>query len=115
MLSINTKRVVLTQRACVCAKSLQGYMTFCDPMDYSTPRSSVHGILQARIWEWIAVSFWGVRVGLLDPGIEPASLMSPALPGAFFTSSITFDTAIKVKYLKEDSPLFCKPWFLLLY
>ena len=33
---------------------------FCDPMDCSPPGSSVHGIFQARILEWIAISsFWG--------------------------------------------------------
>ena len=31
--------------------------TLCDPMDYSPPGSSVHGIFQARTLEWIAVSF----------------------------------------------------------
>ena len=31
--------------------------TFCDTMDYSLPASSVHGIFQARILEWVAISF----------------------------------------------------------
>ena len=31
--------------------------TLGDPMDYSPPRSSVHGILQARIVEWVAIPF----------------------------------------------------------
>ena len=31
--------------------------TFCDPMDCNLPGSSVHGILQARILEWVAISF----------------------------------------------------------
>ena len=31
--------------------------TVCDPVDYSPPGSSVHGILQARILEWVALSF----------------------------------------------------------
>ena len=31
---------------------------FCDPMDYSPPGSSVHGISQARILEWVAISFF---------------------------------------------------------
>ena len=35
----------------------QLYTTLCNPMDYSPPDSSVHGILQARILEWIAISF----------------------------------------------------------
>ena len=29
----------------------------CDPIDYSPPGSTVHGILQARILEWVAISF----------------------------------------------------------
>ena len=41
----------------VCAKSLQSYLTLCDPMDCSPPGSSVHGILQARILEWVAMPF----------------------------------------------------------
>ena len=31
--------------------------TLCDPMDCSLPGSSVHGILQARVLEWVAISF----------------------------------------------------------
>ena len=36
----------------------QSCLTLCDPMDCSPPGSSVHGILQARILEWVAISFW---------------------------------------------------------
>ena len=39
------------------AKSLQSCLTLCDPMDCSPPGSSVHGILQTRILEWVAISF----------------------------------------------------------
>ena len=35
----------------------ESYPTLCDPMDYSPPGSSVLGILQARILEWVAISF----------------------------------------------------------
>ena len=35
----------------------QSCLTLCDPLDYSLPGSSVHGILQARILEWVAISF----------------------------------------------------------
>ena len=35
----------------------QSCPTLCDPMDYSLPGSSVHGIIQARILEWVAISF----------------------------------------------------------
>ena len=36
--------------SCTCAQS-------CDPMDYSPPGSSVHGLIQVRILEWVAISF----------------------------------------------------------
>ena len=34
-------------------------LTLCNPMDYSLPSSSVHGILQTRILEWVAIPFSG--------------------------------------------------------
>ena len=40
-------------------KVSQSYLTLCQPMDCSQPRSSVHGILQARILEWVAIPFSG--------------------------------------------------------
>ena len=40
---------------CVCIKSFQLCLTFCDPMDCSLPGSFVNGILQARILEWVAM------------------------------------------------------------
>ena len=43
--------------ACACAKWLQSCPTLCVPMDCSLPVSSVHGILQARILEWVAIRF----------------------------------------------------------
>ena len=39
----------------MCAKSFQLRLTLCDPMDGSPSGSSVHGILQSRILEWVAV------------------------------------------------------------
>ena len=35
----------------------QSCATLCDPMDYSQPGSSIHGIVQARVLEWFAISF----------------------------------------------------------
>ena len=58
--------------------------TLCDLMDCSQPGSSVHGIFQARILEWVAISSPG---DLPDPGIEPRSLASPAFVGRFFTTA----------------------------
>ena len=41
--------------SCVRAKLLQSYLILCDPMDSTPPGSTVHGIFQARILEWVAV------------------------------------------------------------
>ena len=41
---------------CLYAPSLQSCATLCSPVDYSSPGSSVHGILQERILEWVAIS-----------------------------------------------------------
>ena len=47
------------------AKSLQSYLTPCDPMYHSLPGSSVHGILQARILECVALKG---SLPLIPPG-----------------------------------------------
>ena len=59
-------------------------LTPCIPMDYSLPDSdsSVHGISQARVLEWVAISF---SRGSSQPEIEPTTPSSPALAGGFFT------------------------------
>ena len=43
--------------AAAAAKSLQSCPTLCDPIDGSPPGSPVPGILQAKILEWVAISF----------------------------------------------------------
>ena len=48
----------------------QLYPTLCSPMDCRPPGSSVHGILQPRILEWVAIPSPG---DLPKPGIEPGS------------------------------------------
>ena len=57
----------------------QSCPTLCDPMDCSLPDSSVHGILQVRILEWVAMTSPG---DLPDPGINPRSpaLQEDSLP-----------------------------------
>ena len=67
------------QAAAAAAKSLQSCPTLCDPMDHSLSGPSVHGIFQARVLKWVAISFCR---GSSDPGIEPGSptLQADALP-----------------------------------
>ena len=63
---------------CVYAKLLQSCPTLCSPKDCSLPGFFVHGILQARPLEWVAML--SSRVSS-PPRIELSSLMSPALAG----------------------------------
>ena len=58
-------------------------LTLFDPMDCSPPGSSLHAIFQARILEWVAISY---PRHLLDPGTEPVSSVSPALAGGAFAA-----------------------------
>ena len=57
-------------------------------MDYSPPRSSVHGVLQAGILEWVATLS---SRGSFDPVMKPASLTSSAPASRFFTTSATWE------------------------
>ena len=61
-------------KTCVKVKIAQSCLTLCDPVDCSLPGSSVHGIFQARVLGWAAISF--SRGGHPNPGIKPRS---PAL------------------------------------
>ena len=61
------------------------------PLGHSPPGSSVHGILQARILEWIAISY---SRGSSYPGIESGSLASPALADEFFITSTTWEAPL---------------------
>ena len=61
-------------------------------MDYSLAAFSVHGILQARILEWVAMQPMGRTLGdLPDRGIKLASLTSPAMVGGFFATGATWE------------------------
>ena len=52
----NNKMLAPTNTPCVCCCAQLG-LTLCDPMDCSPPASFVHGISQARIVEWVAISY----------------------------------------------------------
>ena len=67
-------------RACLVAKS---HLTLCDPMDGSLPNTSLQGIFQARILEWVA---FPCSRDLPKSGIKSMSPVSPALAGKFFST-----------------------------
>ena len=64
-------------------------------MDSSPPGSSVHVILQARILEWVSIFF---SRDLHNPGIKPASLVSPTLAGIEAPSTNT----VMLKFESEN-------------
>ena len=67
-----------SSEGCVCSAA-QSCLTLCDPMDYNPPGSSVHGIFQARMLEWVAVSFSRESSGTKRPykhDLEKKSLLS---------------------------------------
>ena len=69
---------------CVCARThAKSCLTLLQPDGLELPGSSVHGILQARILEWFAIS---CSRGSSHPGIKPTSLVFPASAGGFFTT-----------------------------
>ena len=51
---LDARQTQMTDHCCLVAKL---YLTLCDPIDCGPPGSSVHGIFQARILEWVATSF----------------------------------------------------------
>ena len=78
----------------------QSCLTICGSMGCNPPGSSVHGIFQARILEWVASSYAG---GLPDPGIEPISLASPALAGRLFTTSTHWEARLNIAAVQSAS------------
>ena len=70
------------------AKSLQSCPTLCNPMNCSLPGSSVHGILQARILEWVAVP--SSRESF-QPRDRTFISMPLASASRFFTTSATWE------------------------
>ena len=79
--------------AAATAKSLESCPTLCDPIDGSPPGSPVPGILQARVLEWVAISFsnawkWKVKVKSISrvwPSATPWTATFQAPPSMEFS------------------------------
>ena len=76
--------------------------TLCNPMDYSLPGSSVHGILQARILEWVAISSFR---GSSWPGDRTSISCDSCLAGGVFHHWATRE----IHTLGQQSPNFLAP------
>ena len=77
----------------------QSRPTLANPMDYTLPGSSVHGISQAKILEWAAISY---SSDLPNSGMEPAALQVSCMAGRFFTTEPPGKSSFKVKETKTN-------------
>ena len=68
---------------CVCSVA-QSCLTLCDPMDFSLPFSSVHGILQARKQKWVAIC---LSRGSSQPRYQTHITCHSGIAGRFFTAA----------------------------
>ena len=89
-----TGKAILVNALLSEVKVAQSCPTLCDPIDCSLPLSCVHGILQARILEWVAFPF---SRGSSNPGTEPKSptLQADFLPSEPPGKPIAWDGAVK--------------------
>ena len=83
--SLNQDYMVLLELP-ICVRA-QSHLTLCDPMDCSLPGTSVPGIFQARILEWVAISFsnawkWKVKVKSLSRAWLLATPVDCSPPGS---------------------------------
>ena len=80
----------------------------CNPIDYSPPGSSVYGILQARILEWLArLSSRESSRPRDQTHVSCMSLMLPALTGSFFTTRVTWETLYLLVLVAQSYSTLC--------
>ena len=82
----------LASLACLCAQSC---LTLCNPVDCSPPGSSVHGISQARILEWVAISS---SRGSSQPRTQTHVFCLSCIAGRFFTIKPSGKPQLHLKY-----------------
>ena len=80
----NPDKYIYFITAVAAAKLLQSCPTLCNPIDGSPPGASVPGILQARILEWVAISFSiaCIHAKLLQSCLTLCDPMDSSLPGS---------------------------------
>ena len=88
--------LILKNPICKCAGMLKSCLTHCNPMVCSPLGFSSMGFSRQEYWSGLPCPPPG---DLPEPEMEPASLMSPALSGGFFTTNATWEAlrTLKVK------------------
>ena len=87
---------------CVCVQSLQSCLNLCDLVDYSLPGSSVHGVLQARTLEWVAVP---ASRGSSWPRDRTCILCVSCTAGGLFTTEPPGKPMLRVLWLLSSHSL----------
>ena len=101
------KRSLVRYFSCMCAKWFQSCPILCDPVDYSHQATLSMGFSRQEYQNWSPCRPLG---DLPDPGNRPASPMSPALVGRFFTISATWEAVVNLQ--PPSNTLSCfKPLF----
>ena len=95
----------------LCAKSLQSCPTLCDPMDCSQQALLSMKFSRQEYWHALPCSPPG---DLPNPGIKPTSLISPALAGGFFTTSVIWEALIADITSYYEFYFLCSPTSILL-
>ena len=87
---------------CVCSVG-KSHLTLCNPLDYSPPGSSIHGIFQARVLEWGAIAF--AALDEAQAGIKTAGRNNNNLRYAEDTSLMSEREELKnfLMKVKEES------------
>ena len=93
---------------CMRAQSLQSCPALCNPKDCSLPGSSVHGILQARILEWIAVV---LQEFFLTQGSNPGLLHCRQILYRWATREASSDTQRCLTVRVNGDMCQCPAWF----
>ena len=92
------------------AKLLQSCLTLCDPIDGSPPGSSVPGILQARILEWVAISFcmFCLRGTYVHSWVASLVICSSV---NIYWAPVTCQVLWCLGYIKEQNRQSCNPYW----
>ena len=106
-----------TAIAAAAAKSLRLCPTVCDPMDGSPPGSSIHGILQVRVLEWLAIAFsertdeillkTNTLYGTFLKKKKKSSMMKRSIKSNFYSLLIihaSLPMYISMSYFKKKNP-----------
>ena len=92
---------------CVHAR-VQSCLTLCDPIDCSLRGSSVHGIVQARILEWVAIAFSEIFLQFISKNVLP--MFSSRI---FMVSGLTFRSLAHFEFIFVYGVRICSNFVLL--